>query len=109
MSDERPLTFDQVTRKVRVLKMPLPEYTVEACANNIEGTIIVSVVCRASGEVTNVEIIEGLPHGLSERAVEAVKKIKFEPALKEGAAVAQHVRIGYHFTLKSKKAIVVKV
>jgi outer membrane biosynthesis protein TonB len=51
----------------------------------------------ASGKVGDITPLTKLPHGLTQKAVEAAKKITFEPAIKDGRSVSQYVVIGYNF------------
>jgi periplasmic protein TonB len=90
----------ETTAKARVTKKPKPEYTKEARKHQIEGTVILRCVFRASGEVTDISVIQGLPDGLAERAIEAAKKIKFKPAMKDGHPVSMWMELQYNFNLK---------
>ena len=92
-SNDQTLSVDEVTRKVRIMKLPLPEYTEEARESKIEGVIVLRLVCRSFGKVTDVQVMQRLPHGLTTKAVEAARKIEFEPASKDGQAVSQWVTI----------------
>jgi hypothetical protein len=49
--------------------------------------------------VTDIKIVEGLPDGLTEKAVESTRGIKFEPAEKGGEVVSQFLRRELHFTI----------
>jgi TonB family protein len=53
----------------------------------------------ANGEVTNIQVVSGLPDGLNERAMAAAKQIKFIPAMKDGPAVSMYMRLEYNFNL----------
>lgn len=75
---------------------PQPLYTDEARAAGIEGEVVMRVKITKRGDVAHVFIIEGLPHGLSDTAVEAVKEWKFEPATLDGKPVA----VFHNFTAK---------
>jgi hypothetical protein len=44
-------------------------------------------------------VITQLPYGLTERAVEAAKKLKFCPAVKDGKYVSVSMQLEYHFNL----------
>ena len=63
------------------------------------GTVSVRVVLGAGGEVGRVEVEKGLPHGMTLAAVEAARKIKFDPARKDGQPVAQYAVIQYNFNI----------
>jgi TonB family protein len=83
--------------KVRLLKKPEPSYTDEARANKIAGTVILKVVFTSKGTVENIRVVRSLPDGLTERAIEAAKKIKFVPATKDGHPVSMWIQLEYNF------------
>ncbi len=64
----------------RVLYKPRPDYTAEARAMHLEGTISVRLHVSASGAVTVLGIANGLGHGLDESALRAVQATRFQPA-----------------------------
>jgi TonB family protein len=105
ITGDEPLSVNEVDGKVRIFKLPLPEYTKEARANHTEGIVLLRVVCSSSGKVTDVEVLQGLPHGLSENAVDAMYNLEFQPAVKNGRAVSQYIKVGYGFSLKHEKAV----
>ncbi|HSK64014.1 MAG TPA: energy transducer TonB, partial [Pyrinomonadaceae bacterium] len=76
-----------VDRKARLLVKPEPSYIDLARDNQIEGTVILKAVFSANGYVTNIRVVQGLPYGLTERAIAAARKIKFIPAVKNGKNV----------------------
>jgi TonB family protein len=93
----RTFNAREVDQKARIVSKPEAPMTEAARRNNTEGTVVLRVVMAASGEVTNIRVVKGLPDGLSERAVEAARLIKFKPALKNGRAVSQHLQLEYNF------------
>jgi len=89
-----------VDRKAKLTeKTPQPDYTEVARANQVEGVVRLLVVLCPSGSVSNVKVIAGLPDGLTEKAIAAARKIKFEPAEKDGVKVAQFQLLEYNFRL----------
>jgi len=90
----------EVTLKAHVTKKPEPKYTKAARKNQIEGTVVIHCVFSATGEVTHIHVISGLPDGLTERAVEVAKKIRFIPATKDGHPVSMWMELQYNFNLK---------
>ena len=89
----------EVDTKARLLSKPEPSYTTEARDKQIAGTVILKAVFASSGKVTNIRVVQGLPHGLTERAIDAARKIKFVPATKEGKYVSMWMQIEYNFSL----------
>jgi TonB family protein len=89
----------EVSRRAKILEAPPPSYTEEARAHRVHGTVILRAVFCRSGSVTNVEVLRGLPYGLTEKAVESTVAMKFEPAQKDGEAVSQSFRREITFSL----------
>lgn len=89
----------EVERKVRVGMKPEPAYTDSARQNRITGTVVIKCVFRRDGRITNIRVVKDLPNGLTERAVEAARKIKFIPATKNGEYVSMWMQLEYNFNL----------
>ncbi|MGB7921612.1 MAG: TonB family protein [Pyrinomonadaceae bacterium] len=89
----------EVTTKVRVLTKPEPSYTEEARKAGLEGTVTLSAVFSSEGTVTRILVLKWLPHGLTERAIQAARSLKFTPATKDGRPVSMFYRIEYNFNL----------
>lgn len=65
----------------KVIYKPRPEYTVEARALHLEGTVSVRLRVSATGSVEVLGISSGLGHGLDQAAENAVRGTRFQPAL----------------------------
>jgi TonB family protein len=78
---------------------PEPSYSEEARAAKYQGTMVLSVVIDPSGAVSDVAIATPLGLGLDEKAVEAVRSWKFEPAMKNGEPVAVKIMVEVDFHL----------
>lgn len=94
---ERVYRRREVDTEAIVLKKPPPRSTEESRRHSFRGKIVVQAILTADGEVTHITIIEGLPYGLNEKAIEAARKIKFEPATKDSKPVSQWIRMEYSF------------
>jgi protein TonB len=46
----------------------------------VQGIVIVEAIINRTGQVENVRVLKGLPMGLDQAAVDAVKRWKFRPA-----------------------------
>lgn len=68
----------------KLLYKPRPEYTDEARALKLEGTVYVKIHVSASGAVSVVGVQSGLGHGLDQAALHAVQGMKFQPAMQNG-------------------------
>ena len=68
--------------QMAVLKEPLQvSYTAEAIQNKVEGKIVLQLVVCSNGRVSDITVDDSLPFGLTERAIEAIRKVRFQPAL----------------------------
>ena len=76
-----------------------PDYTEEARAAKLQGTVVLSVEIDPTGTATNFKVVRGLGLGLDEKAVEAVKKWKFKPGEKDGTAATVAATIEVNFRL----------
>jgi TonB family protein len=90
---------DEVTTRVRVTSKPEPSYSEDARGAGVEGVVVLRAVFGADGKVRHVLILSGLPHGLTERAVEAAHRIKFTPAMVNGRPVSTVIQLEYNFNL----------
>jgi TonB family protein len=97
--ESRPFASRDVDQKARIISRPEPQYTEEARQNMASGTVVLRAVFSTSGEVTNIRVMSAVPYGLTEKAVEAARQIKFTPAIKDGRAVSQYIQIEYNFSL----------
>ncbi|SRR6266516_810233 len=98
-SGEKVYSPKEVTVKAKIKSRPYPHYTEEARQHGVYGTVVLKLVLRASGDVTDIIVIKGLPYGLSEEGIKAAQGIKFEPALKDDHKVSQSLMVEYGFHL----------
>ena len=89
----------ETTRKARLAMKPEPAYTEEARQNAITGTVVLKCIFRYDGSVVNIITVSGLPYGLTQRAIEAARRIKFIPAVKDGTHVSMWMQLEYNFNL----------
>ena len=83
----------------KVLYQPDPEYSEEARKAKYQGTVLLWLIVDPSGRPRDVRVSRSLGMGLDEKAVEAVKQWKFEPALKDGRPVAVQINVEVNFRL----------
>jgi TonB family protein len=95
----RIFNIKDVTRRAVIVSRPEPVYTDEARKNQITGTVVLRLVLNANGTVTNVVALSRLPDGLTEKAVEAARRIQFTPAERDGRKVSQYATINYNFNI----------
>ncbi|HKP36052.1 MAG TPA: energy transducer TonB [Pyrinomonadaceae bacterium] len=94
---ERIYTSRDVDERLQILKKPTPDFTREARRNNTRGYVILRAILAADKTVKHIEVLTGLPDGLSDKAIEAAKQVKFKPAIKDGKPVSSWVELVYRF------------
>jgi protein TonB len=88
------VTPPQILREVKA------DYTEDARKRNLEGEVLLEIIVLRDGTVGDVTVIRGLPAGLSERAVQAVRQWRFAPARRLGQPVDVIVEVAVEFTLR---------
>jgi TonB family protein len=79
---EGPIRFvvgGNITEPVK-LSGPNPIYPEAARRARIQGVVVLECIIAKDGSVREAKVLRGLPLGLTEAAVDAVKKWKFEPS-----------------------------
>jgi periplasmic protein TonB len=83
----------------RAVYDPDPEYSDEARKARYQGSVILWVVVGPDGRPRDLHIQRSLGMGLDEKAIEAVRKWRFEPAMKDGHPVAVQINVEVNFRL----------
>ena len=76
-----------------------PSYSKEARKKKIEGTVLLYVQVDQTGNAIHIRVLHSLGFGLDEKAIEAVKKWKFRPGVKDGRPVIVEAQIEVNFRL----------
>ena len=84
----------------RVLGRVEPAYTRAAIDARLEGAVILELVIGEDGTVESVRVLRSLPLGLTERAVAAVRRWRFEPSTLDGRPIKVRYRLTVHFQLR---------
>jgi TonB family protein len=78
---------------------PEPEYSEEARKVKHMGIVVLQLVVGSDGLPRDIRVVRTLGLGLDEKAIEAVRKWRFEPAKKDGKPVAALVSVEVDFHL----------
>ena len=84
-------------KPVKIFEIPKTDYPEEAREAGITGTVTLRVRFLAGGRIGAVDIVEGLPGGLTDEAVKAAKKIRFLPAKQDGRMINVSEKVEFHF------------
>ena len=87
----------EVKRSARLSEAPPADYTRAARDAKLKGDVRLRLVLAEDGTVKHVFPVKSLGHGLTESAVGAARRIRFEPAQRDGRPVSQFVTLVYHF------------
>jgi len=83
----------------RTLYAPDPEYSEEARKAKFQGTVVLWMVVGPDGRPRDIRIARSVGMGLDEKALEAVRTWRFEPARKDGQPVAVQINVEVSFRL----------
>jgi len=83
----------------RALDTPDPDYSEEARKAKYQGTCVLWLIVGPDGKPRDIKIARALGMGLDEKAIEAVRNWKFEPAMKDGKPVAVQINVEVNFRL----------
>ncbi|HZH32174.1 MAG TPA: energy transducer TonB [Pyrinomonadaceae bacterium] len=98
--DDKPVTAGETTVRAVIRAKPDPLYPRGARRYRVQGEVKLRIILGADGKVREeMDVLEGLPYGVTEEAIRAARRIEFEPARKNGRPVSQYVTVIYHFNL----------
>ena len=83
----------------RVIYQPEPEFSEEARKAKYQGVCTLGLIVGVDGRPTNIRVLNSLGMGLDEKAIEAVKNWRFEPATKDGHPVRVEIAVEVDFHL----------
>ena len=66
-------------------------------AQMVKGEVTLQLIVGKSGEVQDIDVVAGLPQGVTEAAIEAVRQWKFRPARQNGEPVTVYHRVSLRF------------
>ena len=88
-----------ITPPVKI-SAPNPQYTDEARQARTQGVVVVQAIIDCNGLVTDIEVLQGLPNGLTEATVDAISQWTFEPARQNGRPISVFYNLSVNFRLQ---------
>jgi len=83
----------------RALDTPDPEYSEEARKAKYQGVVVLWLIVGPDGKPRDIRVSRPLGMGLDQKAIEAVQRWRFEPAMKDGRPVAVQINVEVNFRL----------
>jgi periplasmic protein TonB len=78
---------------------PDPEYSEEARKAKYQGVCVLWMIVGPDGKPRDVKVARTLGMGLDQKAIEAVRNWRFDPAMKDGKPVAVQINVEVSFRL----------
>lgn len=85
-------------KPLKITEQPRPELPASYRTLDAQGTQVLRVEFLDTGDIGQVVPVTNLPGGLTERAVAAARKIKFEPEVKDGKPVTVFKQLQYFYS-----------
>ena len=92
---ERIFIGAEVDTKPRLLAKPEPVYP----GDGLRGKVVLRAVFAGDGTVTNIRVISTTHDELTDRSIDAARRIRFVPARKDGKPVPMWMQLEYNFNL----------
>ena len=83
----------------RAIFAPDPEYSEEARKAKYQGTVVLYMIVGPDGRARDIRVVRSVGMGLDEKAIDAVRTWKFDPARRDGQAVAVQINVEVSFRL----------
>lgn len=97
---DQPIHFTVGMTRPAVTYQVQPRYSEAARRAGVQGAVTVEAVIDEQGRVTDVKILRGLPMGLDQEAVAAVRQWRFTPATLQGKPVKVYFSLTVNFRIQ---------
>ena len=98
--DERVVNFVPYDDAPVIIGKIEPVYPEFAKRNKLQGTVVLEVEVLKDGSIRDIRVRRGVGGGLDEAAIEAVRKVRFQPGKSSGQAVDCLVIIPVEFKIQ---------
>jgi TonB family protein len=83
----------------KAIYSPEPEFSEVARKAGYQGTCVLSLIVGTDGRPSEIRVVHKLGMQLDEKAIQALREWKFEPAQKDGKPVAVSIEVEFSFHL----------
>jgi protein TonB len=94
---EGAFSLAEIDQKPRAVYQVPPSYPSELRGKKVEGVVTIIFVVDAEGKVANPRVEKSTDHAFEDPAMTAVRRWKFEPAVRAGQRVACKMRVPIRF------------
>jgi len=84
---------------------PNATYTATARKREVSGEVRIFGYFESNGRFSGLQVIAGLPGGLSKSALRAARALKFKPGTSCGQAISRPIKIHYDFPSGQSKLV----
>jgi len=98
---DQAFSMADLDQKPRAVYQPAPAYPASLRSRKIDGVVTVLFVVDSNGRVTNAKVEKSSDPAFDKPALDAVRKWKFDPAMKEGRKVSAKMRAPIRFDTKA--------
>ncbi len=97
--DDPTASVEELGKVPRVSKAVPVRPTAEAVKNKVQGSVVLSVLFCYDKRARVVKVVRGLGYGLDEVAIEAVRRVQFEPAVIGGRQASERRLVKIEFKI----------
>ncbi|MEQ1606901.1 MAG: energy transducer TonB [Pyrinomonadaceae bacterium] len=83
---------------MKIIEQPRPELPLKHGTLDVQGSVVLRVQFLEFGEIGEIITVKELPAGLTQNAIAAARRIRFEPEKKEGKPVTVYREIQYSYS-----------
>jgi TonB family protein len=98
----------QKNRQARVIYRVEPKYPDDAREKQITGSVVLTLTVDHDGNPQNIAVKKSLYPSMDQAAIEAARKMRFEPAMKDGQVVSAFLQVEFYFSMESKRVEVMR-
>jgi TonB family protein len=99
----RDESAQQGTRHAKVIYRVEPKYTEDAREKQVTGSVVLTVTVGHDGVPQSIQVRKSLFPSLDQSAIEAARKMRFEPAMKDGQPVSEVLLVEFFFSMETKR------
>jgi outer membrane biosynthesis protein TonB len=95
------VSVTKISKMPRILKAAKPEYTHEMKENQVTGKVKAKVLVDVDGNAKKIIIVKDLGYGTKRSSIQAIRKMKFKPGLRDNVPVAVWIPLTFRFELQA--------